>query len=252
MKLPNKASQIRVVFLIAAIIFITFSSFALNSNSKLAVILFDMNTTEFMYPFTIQNLMWLMFFLGLAELFYRYQVSKEDANALNENYLMEEFGLFYDQDELTKVMKRVHKKENRLAKLIQALFMRYQASQKSPNETHQMLNSQIEMMQFKLDVDYNMLRYLAWFIPTMGFIGTVVGISQALAYAGIPGVAETDSFVTELTTRLAVAFNTTLVALVMSSVLVYLMHLMQGREEKVIQYSGEYCLNHFINKLISK
>jgi flagellar motor component MotA len=130
--------------------------------------------------------------------------------------------------------------------------MRYQASQKSPNETHQMLNSQLEMMQYKLDVDYNMIRYLSWLIPTLGFIGTVVGIANALAYAGIPGKAEEDVFLAELTSRLAVAFDTTLVALIMSAILVYIMHLMQGREENIVQKCGEYCLNNFINRLISK
>lgn len=249
--MQNK-TQIRVASIVLSIIWIGVFSLFLNAESSFAMMFFDMNTTDLMYPFTIQNSMWLMFFIGLGELYYRHIVSKEDVQALKAKYLLEEQGLFYDQAALTKVMAQVHDKSNRPAELIKALFMRYQASQKSPNETHQMLNSQLEMMQFKLDVDYNMIRYLAWLIPTLGFIGTVIGISQALAYAGIPGKAESAMFLTELTTRLAVAFNTTLVALLMSAVLVYIMHLMQGREESVIQHSGEYCLNNFINRLITK
>lgn len=245
-------SQIRVTSFLGAIIFIGIFSIVLSNDGKMAVLLFDRNTTEMVYPFTIQNAMWLMFFIGLGELYYRHQVSKADVEALTNKYLLEEMGLFYDQATLTNVMSNVHDKNNRLADLIKSLFMRYQASQKSPDETHQMLNSQLEMMQFKLDVDYNMIRYLSWLIPTLGFIGTVVGISQALSYAGIPGTAESEMFLPELTTKLAVAFNTTLVALIMSAVLVYIMHLMQGREESVIQHCGEYCLNNFINKLISK
>ena len=101
-----------------------------------------------------------------------------------------------------------------------SLFMRYQASQKSTVETHEMLNSQLEMMQYRLEVDFNLVRYISWLIPTLGFIGTVVGISDALSFAGIPGMAASDDFLPQLTSALAVAFNTTLVALVMSAVLV--------------------------------
>ena len=192
-----------------------------------------------------------MFFIGLGELLYREQVSRDDIKALKKKYLIESLGVFYNQEKMNEVMNNVVNEKNRLASLIQILFMRYQASNKSSDETHQMLNSQLDMMQFKVDVDYNMIKYISWLIPTLGFIGTVVGISEALSYAGEPGKAGEENFLSELTQRLAVAFDTTLVALIMSAILVYIMHLVQGREEKIIQHCGEYCLNNFVNKLIS-
>jgi len=115
-----------------------------------------------------------------------------------------------------------------------------------------MLKSQLELLQFKIDVDYNIVRYITWLIPTLGFIGTVMGIAVTLAAAGLPGAAEQPDFLSNLTSRLAVAFNTTLVALVMSAILVFAMHIVQGSEERNIQYCGEYCLNNLVNKLISK
>lgn len=202
--------------------------------------------------FSIQNFMWLTFFVGLGELLIRHIESSKDLTALNGQYLLEGKGVFYNQELMTKTMTNVYNKDDRLAHLIQALFMRYQASNKSTEETHQMLNSQLEMMQFKLDVQYNMIRYISWLIPTLGFIGTVVGISDALAYAGVQGNAERPDFLSELTTELAVAFDTTLLALVMSAILVYLMHIIQGREEGIIQHCGEYTLNNFVNKLMGK
>ncbi len=236
---------------VISIIWIAVWSVVLDKTGKVAQILFDRNTQDMVYPFTIQNIMWVMFFVGAAELYYRYVMSRRDFQALSANYLIEEYGIFYDQKKLAKTMFLVNKHDNRLANLIKALFMRYQASRKSTEEAHQMLNSQLEMMQFKIDVDYNIIRYICWFIPTLGFIGTVVGISQALNYAGTPGSVESEMFLSELTSRLSVAFNTTFVALVMSSILVYIMHLIQGKEEQVIQHCGEYCLNNFINRLIT-
>ena len=52
-----------------------------------------------------------------------------------------------------------------------------------------------------------------------------------------------------MTKRLAVAFNTTLLALVMSAVLVLIQHLVQAREEGVLNEVGQYCLDNLINRL---
>lgn len=241
----NSNVKIRLFSVFATITFIVIGMM-LTSGSIWGNKLFGMSF------FSIQNLMWLVFFIGLGELLIRHIESSKDVAALNGQYLLEGMGVFYNQDLMTKTMTNVYNKDDRLAHLIQALFMRYQASNKSTEETHQMLNSQLEMMQFKLDVQYNMIRYISWLIPTLGFIGTVVGISDALAYAGVQGNAERPEFLSKLTTELAVAFDTTLLALVMSAILVYIMHIIQGREENIIQHCGEYTLNNFINKLMGK
>ena len=52
-----------------------------------------------------------------------------------------------------------------------------------------------------------------------------------------------------LTTKLGVAFNTTLLALVMSAILVFFMHLAQGREESALNNTGQYCMDNLINRL---
>jgi flagellar motor component MotA len=241
----NNHLKIRVLMVLAGLVFI-FLGMAVLSGSSWGARLFGKEI------YSIQNFMWLAFFIGFAELLIRHIESRKDVIALQSKYLLEGNGVFYNQEFMAQTMTNVYDKDDRLAHLIQVLFMRYQASNKSTEETHQMLNSQLEMMQFKLDVQYNMIRYISWLIPTLGFIGTVVGISDALAYAGIPGNAERSDFVSNLTSELAVAFDTTLLALIMSALLVYVMHIIQGREENVIQHCGEYTLNNFINKLMGK
>jgi len=49
-----------------------------------------------------------------------------------------------------------------------------------------------------------------------------MGIMFALQYAGVPANAEADDFLYQVTSRLGVAFTTTLLALIMSAVLVLL------------------------------
>ena len=47
------------------------------------------------------------------------------------------------------------------------------------------------------------------------------------------------------------AFSTTLLALVMASILVFLQNIIQGREETALNRAGQYCLDNLINRLYS-
>ncbi len=240
-----------LISMVLALVWIVLS-FAIPEESRLGLVFFDRKATVLVYPFTIQNLMWFLFFVGFGELYYRNGFVRQTRWALARGYLSNDPQIFYTIDDLIAIRRNTHDKTDMVARLINILTIRYQIGQKSVDETHQMLNSQLELMQFKIDVDYNMIRYITWLIPTLGFIGTVMGIAVTLAAAGEPGADMRPDFLSTLTGSLAVAFNTTLVALIMSAILVLAMHLIQGAEERCIQQSGEYCLNNLINKLISK
>ena len=104
----------------------------------------------------------------------------------------------------------------------------------------------------EIDLRYSMLRYLTWLIPSLGFIGTVMGIMFALQYAGVPANAESEDFLYQVTSRLGVAFTTTLLALVMSAVLVLMQSLVQAKEERALNEAGQYCLDNLILRLGGK
>jgi biopolymer transport protein ExbB/TolQ len=79
-------------------------------------------------------------------------------------------------------------------------------------------------------------------------MGTIVGIALALQYAG--GADYQDpTLLGEVSARLAVAFNTTMVALLLSAILVFLQHIVQTYEERVLNRIGQYCLDNLINRL---
>jgi biopolymer transport protein ExbB/TolQ len=77
------------------------------------------------------------------------------------------------------------------------------------------------------------LRYIVWVIPTIGFIGTVLGISLSLTQ-----LDATHPDLSRVTAALGMAFYTTLVALVESALLVLLFHLVQTREEQAVNDAG--------------
>jgi biopolymer transport protein ExbB/TolQ len=122
-------------------------------------------------------------------------------------------------------------------------------SSRSIDQASTLLNTSIEMYLHEVDLRYNMLRYLTWLIPSLGFIGTVIGIGRALAYAGDPAHAQDSMLLNEVTRRLAISFDGTFLALVMAAPLVFLTNIAQSREEHALNLAGQYCLDNLVNRL---
>lgn len=223
-----------------------------------AKILFDSRNGG-MYPFSIQNFMWLAFFLGLGELYYRYQHIDGYEQGLGHHYLPDDPQILLTPQDMPELYRSMAGHRGELEDIIRNLIMRFQAGH-SVEQTHEMLNSQLDLWQYRLDIDYNMIRYLSWLIPTLGFLGTVVGIAFAMSsldtgsmmnLAGntAQNIGIENDPLKQLTDELGVAFYTTLVALGMSTILVFIMHIVQGREERAISQSGQYCLDGLITRL---
>lgn len=89
----------------------------------------------------------------------------------------------------------------------------------------------------RLESELSMIRYIAWAIPSIGFIGTVRGIGDALglAYQAIEGE------IFGVTRSLGVAFNSTLIALLISIVLMFMLHQLQLMQERYVLDTEAYC-----------
>ena len=91
------------------------------------------------------------------------------------------------------------------------------------------------MLWQQFEAFYNLPRYLNWAIPILGFIGTVLGIS--LATEGLSQIlsadqAEFSQLLAEALSPLAIAFDTTLVALSLSVILALLQTFFYRWEEQ--------------------
>ena len=100
----------------------------------------------------------------------------------------------------------------------------------------------------RLDSELSIIRYVAWAIPSVGFIGTVRGIGSALAQAH----RAVEGDITGVTQSLGVAFNSTFIALVLSIILMFFIHQLQLRQERLILDADSYCHQNLINKLRTK
>jgi biopolymer transport protein ExbB/TolQ len=82
----------------------------------------------------------------------------------------------------------------------------------------------------RLDSELSLIRFCVWAIPAIGFVGTVRGIGEALAGAQTALRGDTGP----VTSGLGIAFNSTLVALVISIILMYVVHELQLRSERLV------------------
>ena len=224
-------------------------------------LLLDRNTSSFPYPFTIQNLMWIVFFIGVGELVTRYIVGNREQTQLVRQLLPEDRETVWQMKDVGAVNKSIRATDPENKMWLQRLSVRcilaFQSSE-SISQVNAIFNSTMDLYQNEIDLRYNMLKYLVWLIPTLGFIGTVVGIALALNGAGItvadagPDVDLSSlgpALMQGLTQKLGVSFYTTLLALLQSAVLMFAMHIIQGREEETLNQVGQYCLDNLINRL---
>lgn len=214
--------------------------------------LLDYRADNNFYPFTVQNLMWLVFFMGMGELLGRFQDGNAENTQLHQQYLPEDERTLLQANDLGSIYKRVRNNAGSqtdlfLPRLIRRMILQFQSS-RSVEQASVLLNSSLELYLHEIDLRYNLLRYIMWLIPSLGFIGTVIGISLALNYAGMADPND-PQLLAELTKRLAVAFYTTLLALLQSVILVFSLHIIQAREERCLNRAGQYCLDNLINRL---
>ena len=209
--------------------------------------------------FTIQNLMWLFFFWGVAEIVTRQVQTNRDMEPVGARLLPEDRETMLRARDLGPIYRRVNEAGYSegafLPRLITRTILQFQSS-RSVSQANALLNSTLELCQHEVELRYNALRYLVWLLPTLGFIGTVLGIALALdnasGVANFNNTEEMQKMMPKMTASLGVAFYTTLLALLQSAVLVFALHLTQAREERALNRAGQYCLDNLINRLWDK
>lgn len=125
---------------------------------------------------------------------------------------------------------------------------------KNAAEVSEVLSSQSDIDANAVESSYSILNVFIWAIPILGFIGTVIGISAAVG--GFSSTLEASSDVNALkdslkgvTGGLGTAFDTTLVALVMSMMVMFPTSSMKKAEEDLLNWVDEYCNENLLKRL---
>lgn len=106
-------------------------------------------------------------------------------------------------------------------------------------------NTLCESESERLESELSMIRYIAWAIPSVGFIGTVRGIGEALSQAH----RAVDGDIAGVTQSLGTAFNSTFIALLISIVVMFLVHQLQLLQERQVFDTQTYIDHNLIRHM---
>ena len=119
------------------------------------------------------------------------------------------------------------------------------------------LNTQAANDEEYLGSSYTVLKGFIWAIPVLGFIGTVLGLAEAIGGFGAvieKGVSNPQELISALgnvTGGLSIAFETTLIALALALVIQLLMTWVLNREELFLDECSDYCHRYLISRVKS-
>lgn len=198
----------------------------------------------------IQFVTFLAFFVAMALLRARQKSSQNEERAFSLGILpAEEETLLLPEDALEqrKKLKLLDKSQRSfiLVKLLEAGLQRARANW-SAEDAGTAVKTASELIAEESESAYSLIRYLAWAIPSIGFIGTVLGIGEAM---GAMKEAGKGDLVAMAAPHLAMAFDTTFVALLLSLIMMFYLHHVQSREDGLLTRATEYCLRNFVFRM---
>jgi biopolymer transport protein ExbB/TolQ len=163
---------------------------------------------------------------------------------LLESSAADKSGLATSLEEMEKLPEKV--KKSPLVQTLMASLRRYLITRDVQN-TSDAITASVEALGVRIEAENSMVRYLIWAIPSIGFIGTVRGIGQALSQADKALAGD----IAGMTDSLGVAFNSTFVALVISIGLMFLLHQLQRLQDGLLVDTQEYCEKFLLNRISS-
>ena len=119
------------------------------------------------------------------------------------------------------------------------------------------LHTQAQNDEEYLSGSYTILKGFIWAIPVLGFIGTVLGLSEAIGgfgtvvKSGVDDPKELIAALGNVTGGLSTAFETTLIALVIALLCQLLMTMVISKEEHFLDDCSDYCHRCLISKIRS-
>jgi len=119
-------------------------------------------------------------------------------------------------------------------------------------EVSAFLSTQSDIDANRSSGSYALLKVFLWAIPILGFIGTVQGLSTAVSSLSMGDNADPEALKTSinsLTGGLGVAFDTTLLGLILSMLMSFPMAAVQKKEDETLTLIDAFCTEKLLPKL---
>ncbi len=114
----------------------------------------------------------------------------------------------------------------------------------SNGDVTNMLSAQSNIDSARIGGSYSLTKVFLWAIPILGFIGTVLGLSQAIGAMDLSNVSDMDKIMASIgnvTSGLGTAFDTTLLGLVLAMFLNFPMNVLSKAEDDNLNNIDAFC-----------
>ena len=172
-----------------------------------------------------------MFFIGIAILMVKYYTVLSQRPQLQRSPILppnpQPRPVAQANSDLDIVL--VHEKKHGVSLLTERLKIHLQSLRRSGSagNIHAEIRNRAEDAAGKVDSDYGLVRLILWAIPMLGFLGTVIGITAALDNLDLNTISESSQ---KLSAGLALAFDTTGLAITLAVVLFFVQFLVHREE----------------------
>ena len=188
----------------------------------------------------------------------KYTRLRNERAALSHDLLPERLGREIAPDASTAFVSHIDSlpvevRNGTLARRLRRALLHF-TSRRDPREVVEQLAARAQTDADAVESSYTLVRVFIWAVPILGFIGTVVGIGAAVAgfsdsIGAAADLALMKSAIGSVTTGLGVAFDTTLLALVMSILIMFPASALQKSEEDFLVAIEDYTDEHLVPRL---
>ena len=197
---------------------------------------------------------------GIGFLILKFIKLRHQQSALRLDVLPEEVGREISKENIGSFIQHVYAlpvklRDSLMVNRIRKALELFETRQVNA-EVSTMMSNQSNIDGSRIGGSYTLVKVFVWAIPILGFIGTVIGLSQAIGmFKGVmsPEAAKDPTLLMTsmggVTAGLATAFDTTLLALIYSIILSMPMSSLQKLEEDNLTNVDAYCNENFLPRL---
>ncbi len=200
----------------------------------------------------------IMFFWGLAVLIFKWRKLALQKRALNIRVVPLDYGFVLSPQSADQILETLYKSVqdperfmlfNRILRALSNLKNLGRVA-----DVEIIIRAQSDMDHNVLESSYTILKGIIWAMPVLGFIGTVLGLSEAIGGFGSVLAAGGELSALRDSLRgvvagLSVAFGTTFEGLITTLVLQIVLSFFRKAEEEFHEACDDYCHRYLVSRL---
>ncbi|NRB46625.1 MAG: MotA/TolQ/ExbB proton channel family protein [Saprospiraceae bacterium] len=198
----------------------------------------------------IQAIMYALFAYSILELIEKRKNIQKEYQGFNFGLLPTQDQLVLSPEEVAKIKLTTIQMEKNGQQYLVNDFIKKACTQyrndESIGETLQVFNAQVDTTKEEMEGGLEIVRYLQGAIISLGFVGTLIGLSTSI---GMAHLAKTVEGMPQITKNLNVAFDTTLVALLIGLVLNFFYHRYLKEMDTFYSKAKAYVINNLISRI---